>query len=187
MDYKKFINEIIIPILKNDLDEGAINISHVFYVINEKNNLNENNNTYKNFFIDNNNDDNDLDFDDYEENDTEIFKFLDNKIIAPYNIETHRSIITDLARLLKIDLIITTTYEVGNLEDEINIAYNEYINSENLNEIILNNNTLNSIKIIISVESYESNDKFLYEYKDGNINFIKELIPDKRLYLPYLN
>lgn len=163
MDYSYFLADHLLPTLETELNTNSTSPSHVCLIISKKNKKEKT-------ILER--------IEKYEEGDSSIL-FSDTKILPPYDLSTHEHIIKRSTRVLYPEVIITSSLNQTPHREQMNDFYEMFENKADMKRI--------NDEIIISIESYEKNERFLYKMEKGQLVLKETLAPLDRIYLPFLN
>jgi hypothetical protein len=163
MDYTNFLSGHLIPALESELNSGSSLSSHVCLMITKKNQKEKT-------ILEK--------IEKYDEDENGVL-FTDSKILPPYDLSTHEHIIKKNTRMLYPEVIITSTLNETPHKEQMNDFFDMFENKIDIKRI--------NDEVIISVESYEKNERFLYKLEKGQLVLKDTLAPLDRIYLPYLN
>ena len=163
MNYTNFLNSHLIPTLESEFNMGSIVPNHVCMIINKKSQKEKT-------LLEK--------IEKYDEDENGVL-FSDTKIIPPYDLTTHEHMIKKSTRLLYPEAIITTSLNQTPHKEQMNDFFNMFENKSEIKRI--------NDEVIISIESYEKNERFLYKLEKGQLVLKETLVPLDRIYLPFLN
>jgi len=163
MNYINFLKDHLLPTLESELTLNSTTPSHVCLIISKKNQKEKT-------ILER--------IEKYDEDENGIF-FSDIKIFPPHDLSTHEHIIKRSTRLLYPEVVITSILNQTPHREQMNDFYDMFENKTDLKRI--------NDEVIISVESYEKNERFLYKMEKGQLVLKETLAPLDRMYLPYLN
>lgn len=163
MNYTSFLNDHLVPTLESELNTKSTMPTHVLFLAEKKENQEKSIRDK---------------IDKYEDSDNNI-AYIDMKIDLPYDLNTNDHIIKKTSRLLSATVLITANINRQPYKEQMNDFYTAFENKTDAS--ILNN------EVIISIEAYEKNERFLYKLEGRQLVLKETLVPLERTYLPYLN
>lgn len=164
MKYNSFLDSYLIPVLEREFNEKGNVFPHVVMIVEKKN-------IQKKSSLDN--------ILKYEEDDESNALFTDLTIMPPHDLSTHDHIIQRQTRIAYPESVITTQQEKLPHKEQMNDYYKIFTGK--IKEL------QNKKEVIVTIENYDKNERFLYELVDGKLILKEELEPLDRMYLPYLN